>query len=73
MTYGVIYEGADSSGWSGYVPDLPGVGAAGATLDEVRRLMPETIAMHIRGLREDGIAIPRPTPMVLEEVTVPGV
>lgn len=71
MTYGVIYESGDGAGWSAYVPDLPGAAAAGRTLDEVRRLMPGTIALHIRGLREDGLAVPPPTNMILEPVTVP--
>jgi predicted RNase H-like HicB family nuclease len=68
MTYNVIYEGSDATGWSAYVPDLPGIAVAGDTLDAVRELMPGAVQMHIAGMREDGIAIPAPTAMLLGAV-----
>jgi predicted RNase H-like HicB family nuclease len=71
ITYNVVYEGDDASGWSGYVPDLPGVGVAGATLDEVRRLAPGAIELHLRGLQEDGVPFPTPTALIVEAVAVP--
>jgi predicted RNase H-like HicB family nuclease len=43
------------------VPDLPGCIAAGDTLEEVRRLVAEAIAVHLEGMREDGEPIPEPT------------
>lgn len=58
--YVVVYEPAGSN-WSAYVPDLPGCVAAGDTLDETKQLMREAIALHIAGLREDGLPIPEPT------------
>jgi predicted RNase H-like HicB family nuclease len=70
MTYDVIFEGDDATGWSAYVPDLPGVGVAGDSLDDVRALIPKTIAMHLEGLREDGIPIPPATPLHVESITV---
>ncbi len=45
--------------YSSYVPDLPGCVAAGDTLEEVERNMHEAIRMHVRGLQEDGLPIPR--------------
>ena len=36
MKYLVIYEKSES-GWGAYVPDLPGLGAAGSTLEEVKQ------------------------------------
>ena len=60
VRYYVVYEQTDT-GWSAYVPDLPGVGVAGATRDEVRELARGAIAMHLKGMREDGEPIPEPT------------
>jgi predicted RNase H-like HicB family nuclease len=71
MTYTVIYEGSDASGWSGYVPDLPGVAVGGETLDEARTLMRKAIELHLRGMREDGLEIPIPHETVVEQVAVP--
>jgi predicted RNase H-like HicB family nuclease len=42
-------------------PDFPGCITAGKTLDEARRLAPEALAFHIKGLSEDGEAIPEPS------------
>ena len=60
MTYTVIYE-KTSTGYSAYVPELPGCVAAGATQEEVRSLMEEAIEMHLEAMREDGDPIPEPT------------
>lgn len=69
MRYAVIFE-QTSTGWSAYPPDIPGVGAAGPTLDETRRLVSEAMSMHIAALREDGDPIPESTTRV-EEVETP--
>ena len=42
-------------------PDFPGCVTAGKTLDEARRLAPEALALHIRGMVEDGEPIPKPS------------
>jgi predicted RNase H-like HicB family nuclease len=60
MKYLVIYE-KSGTGWSAYVPDLPGLGVAGATLDEVKQLMREAIDFHLEGMREHGDPIPEPS------------
>ncbi|MEA2666896.1 MAG: hypothetical protein QOI11_3840 [Candidatus Eremiobacteraeota bacterium] len=70
LTYNVIYEGDDERGWSAFVPDLPGVAAAGDTRDETRELMHRAIELHINGMLEDGIAIPEPTPTFVEPMSV---
>jgi predicted RNase H-like HicB family nuclease len=57
MKYLVIYE-KSASGWGAYVPDLPGLGVAGSTLDEVKQLMREAIDFHLEGMREHGDPIP---------------
>ena len=59
------------TGYSAYVPDLPGCAAAAATLDETRQLMREAIEFHVEGMRLHGETVPEPTPHVEElEVAV---
>lgn len=57
--YVVVYE-RTPSGWSAYVPDLPGCVAAGDTRAEVERLIREAVALHIESLRGAGEAVPPP-------------
>jgi predicted RNase H-like HicB family nuclease len=42
-------------------PDFPGRITAGKTLDEARRMAEEALAFHIRGMIEDGDAVPEPS------------
>ena len=42
-------------------PDFPGCVTAGRTLDEARRLAAEALALHIRGMLEDGESVPEPS------------
>ena len=57
MRYAIVIEGT-KTGYSAYVPDLPGCVATGATMDEVERNLREAIEFHLDGLREDGLTIP---------------
>ena len=43
------------------VPDLPGCVATGKTIDTALRRIERAIELHIRGLREDGLPVPRPS------------
>jgi predicted RNase H-like HicB family nuclease len=61
MQYAIVIETAPGSNYSAYVPDLPGCIAAADTLEETKRLMQEAIAIHIAGMREDGLPIPAPS------------
>jgi predicted RNase H-like HicB family nuclease len=69
MRYAVIYE-KSATGYGAYVPDLPGLGVVGETLDETKRLIREGIEIHIRMMQEQGETIPEPTSSV-EEIDVP--
>lgn len=60
MNYAVVFE-KTRTGYSAYVPDLPGCVATGATLEETEKLMREAIALHLEAMREGGEAIPEPT------------
>ena len=62
MQYVVLFEKGENS-YGAYVPDLPGCVAAAKTLDEVQVLIAEAIEFHIEGLREQGAAIPPPSPL----------
>ncbi len=59
--YTVIYEQGKDGGWGAYAPDLPGLGVAAETREEVATLIREGIAIYIEELREDGLPIPAPT------------
>jgi predicted RNase H-like HicB family nuclease len=60
MKYLIIYEKTDT-GYSAYVPDLPGCIAGGLTFEGTTELMRGAIQMHLAGMRKDGDPIPVPT------------
>ena len=57
MRYAIVIERAET-GFSAYVPDLPGCIATGATVEETEANIREAIALHLEGLRDDGLPIP---------------
>ena len=59
--YLVIFEPANDGGWGAYAPDLPGLGVVGDSREDAEQLIREGIALHIAGLREDGLPIPEPS------------
>jgi predicted RNase H-like HicB family nuclease len=67
-TYIVFIEPTES-GFSAYVPDLPGCVAAASTLEETRELIKGAIEFHIEGMRMNGDSVPEPTRHV-EQVEV---
>jgi predicted RNase H-like HicB family nuclease len=60
MRYLAVVEKGPSS-FGAHVPDLPGCIAAGATRQEVLKLIHEAIEFHRDGLKEDGQPIPPPS------------
>lgn len=64
MRYAIIYEKSSTGGYGAYVPDLPGIGVVGRTIDETKRMVNKAIVMHLASMREDGDAIPEPTTQV---------
>ncbi len=58
MRYAMIIEPGERN-YSAYLPDLPGCGP-GKTIDELRKNMSEAIELHLEGMREDGLPIPKP-------------
>ncbi|WP_071595179.1 type II toxin-antitoxin system HicB family antitoxin [Hymenobacter aerophilus] len=63
-TYLVIVEKSDS-GYSAYVPDLPGCVAFGETSAEAETQIRAGVEFHIEGLRLEGLPIPEPTTQAL--------
>lgn len=60
MRYAMIIERGERN-YSAYLPDLPGCIVTGKTLKEVKQRMREAVELHLRGMREDGLPVPRPT------------
>jgi predicted RNase H-like HicB family nuclease len=67
--YAVVIEKALSN-FAGYVPDLPGCIATGATVEETESRLREAIELHLEGMGEDGLPIPEPA-SVVEYLEVP--
>jgi predicted RNase H-like HicB family nuclease len=63
MRYAIVIEKA-ADNFSGYVPDLPGCVATAATAEATEQRLREAIVMHIEGMKEDGIPVPRPSSQV---------
>mgnify|MGYP002776991041 CR=1 FL=1 len=63
MRYAIVIERTDT-GYSAYVPDLPGCIATGASFAEAELEIRDAVIFHLEGLRADGIDIPPPTSQV---------
>ena len=53
----VIFEKTDT-GYSAYVPDLPGCAATGKTKSDIECNIYEAIKFHVEGLKKEGLSIP---------------
>ncbi len=65
----IVIEKAENN-YSAYLPDLPGCVATGKTREETERNMHEAVEMHIQGLKEDKLPIPKGTASA-EYIAVP--
>lgn len=63
MEYAIVIE-KSATGYSAYVPDLPGCAALAKTEAEVRRLIREGIVIYLDEMRLDGAPLPAPTSRV---------
>lgn len=61
--YAIVVEKAKSN-YAAYVPDLPGCVATGRTVKETERRLRDAMEIHVQGLREDGLPIPKPSSVV---------
>jgi len=65
----VVIEKAGEN-FSAYSPDLPGCVATGDSREEAEHEMHQAILLHVEGLREDNLPIPRSTSFA-EYVAIP--
>ena len=65
----VVIEKADGN-YSAYSPDVPGCVATGDTREVAEQNMHEALQMHLKGLLEDGLPIPKPE-STAEYIAVP--
>jgi predicted RNase H-like HicB family nuclease len=68
--YLVVIE-HERDAWGAFCPDLPGLGVAGRSREEVERLVEEAIVLHIQALREAGEPVPAPAAVGTTRVRVP--
>jgi predicted RNase H-like HicB family nuclease len=68
--YAVIIE-QGATGYGAYAPELPGVGVAGGTVEEVERLIRQAIAVHVESLHVHGEPVPPASAVAATVVTVP--
>jgi len=54
----IVIEKAENN-FSAYSPDLPGCVATGKTKEQAAKNMHEAIELHIQGLKEDNLPIPK--------------
>jgi predicted RNase H-like HicB family nuclease len=68
--YAVIIEQGET-GYGAYAPELPGLGVAGDSIEEVERLIREAIPLHIEGLRANGDPVPPPSTVATAVIPAP--
>ena len=59
MKYTAVIE-KTPTGYSAYLPDIPGCVAAADTLAETEALIQEAVTYHLEMLRENGDSTPQP-------------
>lgn len=66
--YPAVVEHAREPGYSVFFPDLPGCASAGDNLQDAANQAAEALALHARGMLEDGATLPPPS--TLDDVRV---
>lgn len=67
MKFLVVYE-KTGTGYSAFIPDLPGCIATGGSLDEAQKRIREGAEFHVKAMVRDGEKIPDPNQVVPVEV-----
>ena len=62
MRYLVVIKRTDT-GFSAYLPDVPGCVATGSTSEETLQNMEEALSFHAEGLQLEGEPMPEPSSM----------
>lgn len=58
LKYPIVIE-KTARNYSAFCPDLPGCVATGQTIEETIKNMKDAIRLHLEGLKEDGLLIPK--------------
>jgi predicted RNase H-like HicB family nuclease len=58
QSYLAVYEHT-RDGFSGFIPDLPGCICSAETLDEMGRVMQQTVNAHLRSLEANDVEVPQ--------------
>ena len=61
MAYIALIHADAEPGYGVTFPDFPGCVTVGDTLEEARLMAEEALGLHIRGMTEDGEALPEPS------------
>ena len=61
--FAIVIERADEN-YAAYVPDLPGCVATGPSPQIVEERIRSAIALHLAGMRADGLDVPEPSARV---------
>lgn len=67
MRHLVVIE-KTKTGYSAYVPDLPGCITVDDTREETEQNIQEAILLHIKGMKEDGELTPPPSGEAIKSV-----
>ncbi len=59
IRFTVLIEKTPDGGYGAYVPDLPGCIGMGSTKDELIENIAEAIRLHLEGLKEEGMPVPK--------------
>lgn len=62
----LVLIGRTATGYSAYLPDLPGCVATGQTTSQIRGRIQGAFMAHLAGMREDGESIPAPRRRALQ-------
>jgi len=65
--YLAVFE-HDDDGWSVYVPDLPGCVSTGNSREAAEVGIREAVALHLDGLKAEGLPVPTPSAVAGEVV-----
>jgi predicted RNase H-like HicB family nuclease len=63
-----ILVAATRTGFSAYVPHLPGCIATGQTMEQVKKRMQKAVGMHLAAMQADGDEIREPSLLEVVEV-----
>lgn len=68
--YVIVIEGTPDTNYSAFAPDLPGCVATGRSVEQCEATMRQAIALHLEGLRAEGLQVPTPSAVTASVVEV---